>query len=199
MLANLDLAILRFFNIGLANPVFDVFFKTITMNQFLLCVLAVILASIIWKDHKKGAIIAIVTITGLALADIISADILKKLFCRPRPCHAFSDLRMIVGCGGKYGFPSNHAANSVVVAFILTRFYKKLNPFLWTLAVMVCISRMYLGKHYPSDLLGGALLGLLVGLGVLYLARTLYKPLSQSNNNTISDSLSKQGVISNGK
>ena len=106
---------------------------------------------------------------------------------------------MIVGCGGRYGFPSNHAANSVVVAFVLTRFYKKLNPFLWRLAVVVCISRMYLGKHYPSDLLGGALLGILVGLGVVFLTRTLYKPLRLSKNDTISDSLNKQGMISNGK
>ncbi len=199
MLANLDLAILRFFNGAIANPAFDVFFKTITMNQFLLSVLAVILATIIWIDHKKGLVIAAATIIGLALADIISADVIKKLVCRPRPCHTISDLRMIVGCGGRYGFPSNHAANSVVVAFVLTRFYKKLNPFLWTLAVVVCISRMYLGKHYPSDLLGGALLGILVGLGVVFLTRTLYKPLRLSKNDTISDSLNKQGMISNGK
>lgn len=199
MLANLDLVILRFFNGALANPAFDVLFKAITMNQFLLSVLAVILATIIWKDYKKGLIIAIVTVVGLGLADIISADILKKLVCRPRPCHTFSDLRMIVGCGGKYGFPSNHAANSVVVAFILTRFYKKLNPYLWTLSVLVCISRMYLGKHYPSDLLGGALLGILVGIGVLFMAKTLYKPLRLAKEDTSSDSINHRGVISNGK
>ena len=199
MFQNLDLAILRFFNGALANPVLDFFFKTISENWLLLSILSVMLSIIIWKDRRKGLVIAIAAIIGLGLADIISADILKKLFCRPRPCHTIPDLRMIVGCGGKYGFPSNHAANSVVVAFILTRFYKKLNPFLWTLALVVCISRMYLGKHYPSDLLGGALLGILVGLGVVFLAKTLYKPLRLAKENTSSDSINHRGVISNGK
>jgi undecaprenyl-diphosphatase len=182
MLQDLDLAILRFFNGSLINPVFDFFFKTISENWFLLSMLAIMLGIIIWKDKRRGLVIAIVAIVGLALADIISADILKKLFCRPRPCHTFPDLRTIAGCGGKYGFPSNHASNSVVIAFILTRFYKKLNPFLWTLAVLVCISRMYLGKHYPSDLLGGAILGTLLGFGLVYLVRKLYKPMQINTN-----------------
>jgi undecaprenyl-diphosphatase len=177
MLKDIDLAILRFFNGSLINPVFDFFFKTISENWFLLSLLAIILAVLIWKDRRRGLVIAIVVIVGIGLADIISADVLKKLFSRPRPCHTFFDLRMIAGCGGKYGFPSNHASNSIVFAFILTRFYKRLNPYLWTLAVMVCISRMYLGKHYPSDLLGGAILGTLLGFGLVFLARKLYKPL----------------------
>jgi undecaprenyl-diphosphatase len=183
MLQDFDLAILRFFNGSLINPVFDFFFKTISENWFLLSILAIMLGIVIWKDRRKGLVIAIVAIVGLALADIISADILKKLFCRPRPCHTYPDLRTIMGCGGKYGFPSNHASNSVVIAFILTRFYKQLNLYLWTLAVLVCISRMYLGKHYPSDLLGGAILGTLLGFGLVFLARKLYKPLQLHNPN----------------
>lgn len=185
MFQEIDVAILRFFNGSLVNPVCDSFFKMISTNWFLLGLLTIVLAMIIWRDGKKGIAIAIVTIIGLALADSICADILKKLFSRPRPCHTFPDLRTIMGCGGKYGFPSNHASNSVVVAFILTSFYKKLIPYFWTLATLVCISRMYLGKHYPSDLLGGALLGIGLGFALVYLVRKFYKPLqiSTANNN----------------
>jgi undecaprenyl-diphosphatase len=182
---NIDLAILRFFNGALVNPVFDFIFKTISENWFLLGLLAIMLGVIIWKDRRRGLAIAIVVLVGIGLADIISADILKKLFTRPRPCHTFPDLRLIAGCGGRYGFPSNHASNSVVFAFIMTRFYKRLNPYLWTLVVFVCISRVYLGKHYPSDLLGGAVLGISIGLGLVYLARKLYKPLQIGDDTSV--------------
>jgi undecaprenyl-diphosphatase len=191
MFENIDLAILRFFNGSLINPAFDIFFKTISENWFLLSILAIMLGVIIWKDRRRGWVIAIAAIVGLALADIISADVLKKLFCRPRPCQTFPDLRTIVGCGGKFGFPSNHAANSVVIAFILTRFYKRLNTFLWTLAVLVCISRMYLGKHYPSDLIGGAVLGIIVGACLVILVKKIYKPLRIDEINTKDSPINK--------
>lgn len=134
-------------------------------------------------------------LVGVALcflcADRIS-DILKDLFLRPRPCHCLDGVRMFnTQCGGSYGFPSSHAANVFALAtFLCLRCHlaalrhqrTTLSPrpklsihpslfsffvFLW--AFVVGYSRIYLGKHFLGDVLGGALLGILCGLLVLFL------------------------------
>ena len=119
-------------------------------------------------------------VTGIALcfllADRITVMCFKDVFQRLRPCHALPDVRMIfgMGCGGQYGFVSGHAANSFAVAMFFAlwcRKYVKAMPYVafgW--AAIVSYSRPYLGKHYPGDIICGALLGLLIGW-LVYLDR----------------------------
>ena len=124
------------------------------------------------------------------LADRTSVYI-KYLVCRPRPCHALEGVRMFrTSCGGAYGFVSSHAANVFALAMFLTLRYRKsisrrlsttlhkhshcLFPiliFLW--AAVVGYSRPYLGKHYPGDIIGGALLGVLLGTLVYLLLQLI--------------------------
>lgn len=113
------------------------------------------------------------------LSDRISVLCFKDVFCRPRPCHVLGEVNMFrTSCGGAYGFVSSHAANVFSLALFLSlRYWKGLKPqwllptllFLW--AVVVGYSRPYLGKHYPGDVLCGALLGLAVGAVVFLLTR----------------------------
>ncbi len=110
-------------------------------------------------------------IGAIALADSITSKLFKPFFARLRPCHApglLGKLHLPDGCGGQYGFLSSHAANSFALAVFLllvlpgSRFRAlKITAFVW--AAMLSYSRMYLAAHYPSDVLGGALIG--VGLG----------------------------------
>lgn len=117
------------------------------------------------------------------LADRGSVMLFKDTVCRLRPCHALSDVHLFrEGCGGQYGFVSSHAANAfALVMFFWLRYRKKVKNeelrmknsaaaivsrvpiclLVW--GVLVCYSRIYLGKHYPGDILCGALFGLLVG------------------------------------
>ncbi|TGE28511.1 phosphatase PAP2 family protein [Hymenobacter metallicola] len=103
---------------------------------------------------------------SVALADGISSRFFKPYFARLRPCHdplLSATLNLASGCGGQFGFMSSHAANAfalvVFLCLALPRRYRlaKVLVFIW--AVLVSYSRMYLGAHYPSDVLAGAALG----------------------------------------
>ncbi|MDB5272058.1 MAG: phosphoesterase PA-phosphatase related protein [Chitinophagaceae bacterium] len=122
-------------------------------------------------------VIAAVVLT-IVLCDQLASGVAKPLTQRLRPCHEPSILpllRMVTDCGGEYGFFSSHASNTFGLAcFIWLVFGKKRNwswLFLW--AAVVSYSRIYLGKHYPLDILTGAA----CGVGVAYLMAYVCKKM----------------------
>ncbi len=105
------------------------------------------------------------------LADWV-ANILKHYFERVRPCNELSNIRLLVGCGKSFSMPSNHATN--VFAFTIPFFImlkNRLRYILITIAGIVGFSRIYVGVHYPSDVVVGAL----VGSGLSLVVIGLYK------------------------
>jgi len=159
-----DLSILYFFNRDLANPALDIFFVTIAESKIFLSLCLVAVAVLFWRGSAKLRLAIVLSLVCIALLDPFSHYVLKPLFARPRPCHVLSDLHMLVGCGGKYGFPSNHTVNAFGAATILCIFFRRQIAIWVSIAFVIGISRIYLGRHYPSDVLGGALIGIIMAL-----------------------------------
>ena len=167
-LIKIDKLIFTFFNTTISNPVFDIFFPIITNQDIWIfpILVGVIVLSI--KGGRRGRICSMTLIVGIILADYTSAQILKPFFQRLRPSHELIDeIRLLVSRGGKYGFVSSHAANMYAAATILGYFYSQHKKIFFTTAALVAYSRVYVGVHYPGDVLFGGLLG--YGLGWIVL------------------------------
>jgi|WetSurMetagenome_2_1015567.scaffolds.fasta_scaffold00677_9 undecaprenyl-diphosphatase len=127
------------------------------------------------KYKRKFLIILLFIIVAVALADQTSVQLFKNIVQRLRPCHEPSLeglVHLVKGeCGGKFSFVSSHATNSFNIALISLLFIKKrwytISIILW--AAIIGYSRIYLGVHYPGDVICGSLLGAFIGWGIYQL------------------------------
>ena len=145
------------------NPIM-VFFS----SQIVWVPLIALLVFIAFKelDKKSFALFLLFMILTIIASDVTSSYVLKNVVQRLRPCR-LPEIKAIYNdfgqkCGGRFGFVSSHAANSIcILVFSLLALKIKSMKFhlLWLLPLIVCFSRIYLGVHYPGDILGGLLVG----------------------------------------
>jgi undecaprenyl-diphosphatase len=134
---------------------------------------ALLIGWLIYYFRQRALLVLPLIIVAVALADSITSRLFKPLFARLRPCHDLQLARLLHlpdGCGGQFGFLSSHAANSVALAVFLAlalpaRRFRALKWLVILWATLLSYSRMYLGAHYPADVLGGAAVGGLLGWG----------------------------------
>lgn len=128
------------------------------------------LVYLIFKQKgKEGFWILLSIIALITLADQGSVQLFKNVFERLRPCHALDTVRLVGDrCGGQFGFISSHASNTFALAVFLGNILQKKTLFfgLFIWAALVAYSRIYVGVHYPLDILGGMLWGTFVALVV---------------------------------
>jgi len=122
------------------------------------------------RAGKLALIFILLSIVTVALTDSITAQVMKPLFGRLRPCHDPEMqvlLRNLVSCGGLFSMPSNHAANHFGLAAFWYFAIRSMNGrrwvWLWFWAALICYAQVYVGKHYPFDVLVGAVFGTLAG------------------------------------
>lgn len=124
------------------------------------------------REHWKSFLLFIIGIALLILfSDQITSGFMKPFFQRFRPCRTEADLDILVHivkghCGGKFGFASSHSANFFALATFLSFYFRerKWSMLFFFLAALVAYSRVYLGVHYPGDVLVGAMIGILGGV-----------------------------------
>ena len=160
-----------------------------TLSQHWSWAVVIVLAFVLLtlrQEPRRWWLVAVGVVLCFLLADQ-GSGLIKDTVCRLRPCHALEEVRMFrTHCGGQYGFVSSHAANAFAVAlFLVLRYWKRVKrqwPLLllivWALATSY--SRAYLGKHYPGDLVCGALLGIAIGVLTWLLFNVLEKKLQKN-------------------
>lgn len=171
-LQNLDASLFHFINRSLQNPVLDVIMPFITdLNKHttVLIIVGVLLVLLFVRGGTKGKYAVVALAFGILFSDQLNSSVAKFILARPRPCHVLQNVHLLVGCGSGYSFPSSHAVNNFCGAIILSFFFPRAAVWLYSFALVVCFSRVYVGVHYPADVLGGAVIGICCGLVIIAL------------------------------
>ncbi|MFN7138534.1 MAG: glycosyltransferase family 39 protein [Limisphaerales bacterium] len=167
-LQSLDHTLFRFINGSLSNPVFDRVMPFFSENPIFYPALLVIALLLIFKGGNRGRICAALLLLVVAIGDGLICKSLKEAFDRARPFAVIPETNLLLGKGGSGSMPSSHAANwfsGLAVAWI---FYRRSWLFMLPLAVIVSISRVYNGVHFPGDVLVGGLLGIGYAFAIVY-------------------------------
>lgn len=172
-----DAALLLKLN-GFHSPFWDTLMSVCTGRWIWIPIYAFLLALVILRFRRQAIPVLISVALTIVLADQLSRAC-KYGFRRERPCYnetIASQLNVPDGCGGRYGFVSSHAANSFGLSFFLWMLWKGRRGRNWwwlmfAWAVFMTYTRIYLGVHYPLDIVGGALVGGLSAWGTVTLYR----------------------------
>ncbi|MEP6648103.1 MAG: phosphatase PAP2 family protein [Saprospiraceae bacterium] len=166
-----DTSIFHWINHSWSNPLFDYFFPLIRNKYFWLPLYVLVVFWIMFNHHVRSVVL-ILFMLGLSIfaADTISSTLIKNNVQRVRPCHVlYMDPPVIerVACGSGYSFTSSHATNHFcIAAFFISVFgeYMRRWKYVWWLwAFLISLAQVYVGVHYPIDIIGGALLGTIIG------------------------------------
>jgi undecaprenyl-diphosphatase len=125
-------------------------------------ILWILVALVLCAAYRRWGVFAL-TVIAVALADW-SATALKALIDRSRPPLRYAEPKTLVPMPHDASFPSGHAATSFAAATMLSFAFPRFAPFLYVLAAAVAFSRVYVGVHYPLDVIGGAALGVVVAI-----------------------------------
>jgi len=165
-LLELDIKVFYFLNKDLMNPVFDLIMPVITNEIFITLPALAVVLYFLFKGSRRVRLSIICMIVAVLLADAVAYRLIKPYFGRLRPCDILPGVHVLAQAG-RFSFPSNHAANMMALSVIAVYFYRKYGWLVFAAALLVGYSRIYVGVHYPLDVLAGFILGGLSALLVI--------------------------------
>ena len=173
-LFSIDKAVFIFLNHSLANPVFDVIMPFVTEANHWKIPLFLAWLSLMIFGGKKGRIAGLLAVVIVTMSDQLSSAVIKPWVRRLRPCDPKAIVeggRFLIGLKESFSFPSSHAANNAAIATLFSVKYRRYTAVFIAIAATVAYSRIYVGVHYPSDVLGGIFVGVLCATCILGIER----------------------------
>ena len=168
-MSDINLDLFYFFNTSIKNPIFDFIMPRITdfggFEALIIIILAIFFYSFIRK-HNTLKKISFLALISLLFSDLI-VYVLKLFINEPRPFITLDNVNLLIDIEGSYSFPSGHSSSTFAVVLIFLfnikdltkKYYKIASVFLIIFALIIPISRMYVGVHYPIDVFSGAIIG----------------------------------------
>ena len=189
VLLKIDSFLFYFINSTLSNPIFDIIFVPFHKPQeqwILIFFVLLVLISYIYKYSKKALLVIIFLIFGIIITDQIGRAI-KNLELRKRPyiTEEYVNISNKIDIkkdqnnnyketeSSRKSFPSNHSANIFFISFFLYYIYPNKKKYFIALALLVSISRVYVGVHYPADIIAGAILGIIISYLIIKILNKL--------------------------
>ncbi len=156
-LAAVDSAVFLWINHDLVNPVFDAVFPPLRELTYVFWLLMIVY---FWrKKERKMALFLTVSIAAGALFTYP----LKFLIDRARPYEVMDSTRLLTHTEIDPSFPSGHAEMSFLASTVVSRFHPEYARYLYTFSFIAALSRVYVGVHFPADVVGGAIVGIVIG------------------------------------
>lgn len=168
------------------NSFFDWLFPNITdLHKTIVFKFLILPALIFWMVYKlkhKGFLYSLFFLMALGVNDFVCGKWIKPYFQRPRPPNAGLDVIVRSPHFGQFGFVSNHAANCFLMATFLSFYFPKKWWLFYSVAFLIALSRVYVGVHYPGDVLVGAMIGSCFGYIFAKIShKFLFKPKESIN------------------
>ena len=166
-----EIKILDFIQQTFSCKFLDYFFIAITSlsNSGIFWIILAVVLLCFKKTRKTGICLGVALILGEVFGNLI----LKNIFARPRPYVVNADANVIIKKLSSFSFPSGHSRCAVECAVAIFYNNKKWGIAAITVAVLTCLSRLYLYVHYPTDVLAGAALGVIDGLLAIFIVKKI--------------------------
>lgn len=172
-LKRLDRIVLDWINVSIRNKTFDKIMPMITAAGNLGIVWIVISVLLMTKvDYRSlGKMILV----ALLITTVVGEGMIKNIFRRKRPFYNDEEKELLISRPITYSFPSGHTASSFAVAAVFIKTENSASLVIIALASLIAFSRVYLGVHYPSDVIGGGIVGFFCGIltVLLFLGRVI--------------------------
>ncbi|HVV54851.1 MAG TPA: phosphatase PAP2 family protein [Mucilaginibacter sp.] len=180
-LVQFDRHLFHIINHDMANGFFDWLMPLLRNARFWIPLYIFILVFCIWRYKKRGILVVVMFALSAGVADFTSASLIKYSVKRLRPCHDLfvqkAGLILRVPCGPGYSFPSTHATDHFAMAAFLCLVFGKKWKWIWLWAPLwaasISFAQIYVGVHFPIDVVCGTLYGIMVGALMAFLFKKL--------------------------